>query len=124
MVKTRSGSDRHRVCYTKSNLEVRIIKMKYFKIKTKLHNLTCALVVTIFLGVNKPYDEALDDIKTCKNWFDQYLDKQRKRLSCRVSTLTKLNKLVSLFENLFFACLRKQITTCKTCLKLFNLFET
>nr|QIC49977.1 DNA mismatch repair protein Msh6-like protein [Actinia equina] len=34
-------------------------------------------------GVNEPYDEALDDIKAGKSWFDQYLDKQRKRLNCR-----------------------------------------
>lgn len=44
--------------------------------------LCCNFDVT---GVNEPYDQALDDIKACKSWLDQYLDKQRKRLNCRVS---------------------------------------
>ena len=44
--------------------------------------------------MNKDYDNALADIQSCKMWFDQYLDKQRRVLGCRVSKLPG-NKLLS-----------------------------
>ena len=47
-----------------------------------------------FVGVNKQYDQALSDISRIEQQLEDYLNRQRKRLACKVTGFLICNKLV------------------------------
>ena len=54
-------------------------------------------------GVDPDYDTAVDDIKATRQELDDYLDKQKQRLSCRVSLmLTACVNFISFFDIYLF----------------------